>query len=394
MRELAAIPDGAIAVRGGVIVDVGPSQGLRRLYRGRKTMNAEGCVVTPGLVDAHTHIVFAGDRAAEFEMRLEGATYLEIAKAGGGILSTVRHVRKATPAELVRLSMDRWRRMQAHGTTTAEVKSGYGLRLRDELKSLRVARKLGQGIVPTFLGAHAIPDEARRDRARYVRCVVDEMLPAARPLATFCDVFCDEGAFTLREARTILRSAQQLGFRVKVHADEFTQMGGAELAAQMGAASADHLIRVSSTGIAALAKAGVVAVLLPTTSMTVGTHAPARRLIEAGVPVALGSDYNPGTSMTGNMQLVMHLACTQLRLHPAEALCAATINAACAVGEGGRVGSLQCGRSADFVVWDVKDYRQLMYEFGWNRARSVVRRGVELFSARPESPGPLGGPCG
>jgi imidazolonepropionase len=382
--ELGLIEQGAIAVKRGHILAVGP--GDLAAHRGPETaiIDARDAVITPGLVDAHTHLVFAGDRAAEYEMRLAGAGYLEIMAAGGGIMSTVRATRAASEEELAAGMRPRLARMLAHGTTAVEVKSGNGLSTTGELKSLRAIRRLageadagrGPRLVPTFLGAHAVPAEYAGQADAYVRLLVEETLPAvvAEGLAESCDVFCDEGAFTASQARTVLEAARALGLPVRLHANEFAQIGAAALAAELHALSADHLLVLAPDEIAALAGAGVVAVLLPGTALGLGHLAPARELIAAGVPVALATDCNPGTCYCENLALMLALACTAMKLQPAEALVAATINSAWALGPAwaAQVGSLEPGKQADLVIWDAPDYRHLPYHFGVNLARQVI----------------------
>ncbi len=370
--ELALLEDGAVAVSRGRILDVGPTRALRSRWTAKELVDARGAVVTPGLVDPHTHAVFAGSREREFEQRAAGSSYGDIAAAGGGILSTVDAVRRASKAELVRGARARVRAMLEQGTTTVEIKSGYGLSARDELKSLEAARAVGG--IPTFLGAHAVPRGGTS--TSYVEEVL-AMLPRARRLARFCDVFCEPGAFSLAESRRVLEAAKRAGFGLKIHAEEFEASGGAELAAELGAVSADHLMAVTEPGIAALAKAGTIAVLLPGTSAFLGggRMAPARALIAAGVPVALGTDCNPGSCTATSLPLVMTLAVATLRMSPAEALAACTVNAAWAAGEGERAGTIEPGKRADLVVWKAKDYREIPYWFGANLASRVIRAG-------------------
>jgi imidazolonepropionase len=373
MPKLRLIPDGALAIAKGKIAAVGTTREIRRSWRAKKVIDARGGLVTPGLIDAHTHIVFAGNRANEFVMRLQGADYSAIAAAGGGIQSTVRATREATDAELLKLARSRRQRMLEHGTTTAEVKSGYGLTKKDELRMLKVIRKL-EGVVPTFLGAHAIPQGSSPEA--YLDEVIG-MLPAAARLATFCDVFCEPGYFEVSHSEKLLRAAKAQGMKIKLHAEEFVRCGGAQLAARMGATSADHLMAANDDDLRALAESKVAAVMLPTTSLFLAKYgyAPARKMVDAGVRVALGTDFNPGTSMTGNLQLAMHLACSQLKLTPAEALVAATLNSAHACGVAASKGSIELGKSADVVLWNVLHHDELTYQFGFNQAKTVIRAG-------------------
>lgn len=384
MSDLGIVSDGAVAVRKGRIVEVGSTRDLARKYVARNRVDARGALVTPGLVDPHTHLIFAGTREHEFEMRLRGASYMEIAQAGGGILSTVDRVRAASRQELARDARTRLRRMLQHGTTTAEVKSGYGLTTAHEVKMLEVVRDLDEDVdcIPTFMGAHEIPREFRGKREEYVDLVCREMIPAVAKLARFCDVFCEAGVFTTDDTRRILETAREHGMAPKVHAEEFENTGGAELAAELGAVSADHLMAISERGIRALRGAETVAVLLPGTSFFLGSgrYAPARKMIESGVAVALGSDFNPGSSMTFHLPLVMSIACTQMKLTPAEAWCATTLNAAYAVGAGSEIGSIQPGKKADLVVWDAPNHRMVPYHYGVNLAKTVIKNGRVVHS--------------
>ena len=366
---------GALSVLGGRVGDAGPERELRRRWKARRVLDAGGRLVTPGLVDPHTHAVFAGDRALEFEMRSQGRTYQDIAEAGGGILSTVRATRKASDRELAEGLRVRLDRMLENGTTTAEVKSGYGLTLKDEIRILKVIRGMRHPIrlVPTFLGAHALPPEFRKDRKGYLDLVCDRMLPAAAPLARFCDVFVDRGAFTLEEGKRVLKAARALGLGLKIHAEEFERTGAAAMAASLGAVSADHLMRVNASDIRALAGSGTVAVCLPVTTLFVGepAYAPARRMLEAGCRVAITTDLNPGSSHAYSMTLAMSMAVLGLKMTPAEALAAATIHAARAIGMDREVGSLEIGKRADFVVWEATSLLQLPYTMGTNLVREV-----------------------
>ncbi|SFH39957.1 imidazolonepropionase [Desulfotomaculum arcticum] len=386
MSRIGLIEDGAVAVKEKELIAVGLTpEVMEKVEVGPETMiiNAAGKLVMPGLVDPHTHLVFAGSREHELELRLKGLHYLDILKLGGGILSTVSATRAASQQDLLQISLKYLDQMIAHGTTTVEAKSGYGLNLRDEIKTLIIHRELNTlhpvDLVSTFLGAHAVPEEYRGNPQEYVELVVGEMLPAvARDgLAEFCDVFFEDGVFDKEQSRHILISAKKLGFKLKVHADEIKSLGGAELAAEIGAVSADHLMAVSEEGIRRLAQTGTIAVLLPSTTfcMMAPQYAPARKMIDSGVAVALASDFNPGSSPVNNMQVVMGIACRQLKMKPAEVISAVTINAAHAIGRAGEVGSLETGKRADMVIFDAPNYQYLMYRFGLNLVDKVIKDG-------------------
>jgi imidazolonepropionase len=389
MNDLAIIEDGAVAVQGDRIVLVGSSEEVLAQVEGHpRLLDACGKVVMPGFVDAHTHLVFAGDRAAEFEMRLQGASYLEIMAAGGGIMNTVQATRSASLEDLVDESRERLDRMLANGTTTAEVKTGYGLDTENELKMLEAIRLLDDthavDLIPTFLGAHAVPIEYQGRTDEYVSLVTREMLPAvegavrlADGCTVFCDVFCEEGAFTLEQSRRILERAKELGMGLKIHADEFSSLGGAALAAELGATSADHLAWTPDDELTLLARSGTVAVLLPGTAFGLGEahYAAARRMMEVGVPVALGTDLNPGTCYCEAMPFIMALTCRQMGMTPAESIVAATVNAAHAVARGHEVGSLEVAKKADIIILAAPDYRHLAYRFGTNLVATVIKAG-------------------
>ena len=350
--------------------------------------DAGGLVVIPGLVDSHTHLIYAGDRVEEFGWRLVGATYAEIAERGGGINTTVRAVRAASNTELADQTRSRLQRCLAGGVTTVEIKSGYGLNLVDELRCLDVIAALGHEgpweLVSTFLGGHVVPPEFANDRAGYLRLIKEEMLPAVAEsgAARFCDVFCDRGAFDLQESHGILLEARRLGMGLKIHADELSCLGGTELAAELGAVSADHLLCVTQAGIEALAHSRTVATLLPGTALFLGlAFAPARAIIDRGIPVALATDSNPGTCPCENLLLIGSLACTQMRMSPIEALAGMTLHGAAALNLDGRIGSFEVGKQADFVICDVKRFEQLFYEFGANHVRKVFKRGRLVFDA-------------
>jgi len=393
MKLVGLVEGGAVAAAGGVIVAAGPEADVvapLELSGDAVVIDAGGSTVTPGLVDPHTHAVFARTRENEFAMRVEGRSYEEIAAAGGGIRSSVRAVREASEDDLVECGRSTLDTMLSYGTTTAEVKSGYGLSTEAELKMLRAIARLGREhavrVVPTFMGAHEFPDEWRHDRDGYVDRVIDEMLPAVsrEGLARYCDVFCEKDVFTVEQSRRILLAAREHGLEPKLHADELHAFGAAELAGELRARSADHLVRVSESGMRALAEGLVAAVLLPGTSLSLGgsAYAPARRLIEAGVPVALATDCNPGSSMTESMQIVAALASMMLRMTPEEVLCASTVNAAYACGAEDATGAIAPGKSCDLVVWAVDDYRAIPYHYGVNLVRQVVARGVVVRGGR------------
>lgn len=397
---LSIVEDAYVWIRQGEVAATGtmadlPAEPARLLGDGEdpRVFDGSGCVGLPGLVDSHTHAVFGAGRAHEFERRLAGSTYQEIAAAGGGILFSVRDLRARSEDELVAMSLPRIAEFARFGVTTVEVKSGYGLTVEDELKTLRAIRRLSQEealprLVPTFLGAHAIPAEHADDRESYVRLVIEEMLPAVveQDLATFCDVFCEEGAFTLAEGTRILERAAELGLSLKIHAEEFTPMGGAQLAARLGAASADHLVAIDERGIAALAASTTVATLLPGTSLflKLGRHAPGRALADAGARLAVATDFNPGSSMSQNLPLMVPLACLNLGLTIAEAVRAVTLGGALAVGRP-ELGSLAAGSPGDLAVFDTPDIRNLAYHYGVPRAVLVARDGRPLWRAASRS---------
>jgi imidazolonepropionase len=376
----------AVAIEGGRVAALGPEAELRRRFRGAERVDCGGGVLTPGLVDSHTHAVFGRWRADEYALRARGVPYMEIARRGGGINASVRDLRERSEDELVELTRARLRPMLALGTTTVEVKSGYGLTTEDELKMLRVIRRLDQEgpleLVPTFLGGHEVPPEYAGRRDDYVELVAEEMIPAVaeQRLARFCDVFMEPGVFDAEQSRRILQAGLDYGLIPKVHADELEWSGGAELAGEMGAASADHLGRVSDEGIAALVRSGTVATLLPGTLFFLGrkTYAPARRLLEAGATVALASDFNPGSCATPNLPLIMTIACSQMGMDPLEALVAATRNGARALRLDDGRGTLAFGAPADLVLWDAEDYREIPYRFGIRLAKRVWKRGQEV----------------
>jgi len=391
MRELGVIPDGAMMVRFGRIAAVGTRAEIEPLAgRDAEVVDAGGMVVTPGFVDAHTHLIFGGNRANEFEMRCAGMSYQQISEQGGGIRSTVKQTHAATEAELVAIGKKHAEWFLRGGTTTIEAKSGYGLTLADELKVLRAIRAVGEQTalrcVPTFLGAHEVPEEYAREFRNpvpaYVDLVVRQMLPEVfrLGLARYCDIFCEPKTFPVAEARRVLVAAKSLAFGLRVHADQFTCSGAAQLAAELGAKTADHLEQSDAASIAALKAAGVQPVLLPGSVYAIGSqkYAPARAMIEAGLGVVIATDFNPGSSPTASMAMVMSLACTQMKMTPAEALTAATMNAACSLDLQHEVGSLEVDKVADFVVHEAADYREIAYWFGGQRPMMVYAGGTRL----------------
>jgi len=395
LGQLGILLNGAVLVRDEKIVAIGSTEELRHAYPGEPTLDASGCVVMPGFVDPHTHVIWGGDRAAEFEMRLEGRHYLDILAAGGGIISTVHATRSASIESLMSQTRARLLRMFATGTTTAEAKTGYGLQTATELRLLKALLALDDEgpieLAITFLGAHAIAAEYKDDPQGYTDLVTCTMLPILqqwwqthapkRRNLPFVDVFCENKAFDLAQSRQILEEAKRLGFPLKIHADEFDNLGGASLAVELGAASADHLVRTSDADIAALGKSDTVAVSLPCTPFGLAErdYTPAQKILDADGLLALATDCNPGTAWNESMQFVIALACRYLQLTPAQAIAASTINAAHAIRRADRVGSLTPGKQADLLVLSVPDYRHLGYRFGTNLVRQVVKRG-QLYS--------------
>jgi len=382
MEELGIERDACLAVKNGKILAVGKTIDIKRNFKADETIDAKGKVVIPGFVDPHTHLVFAGSREDEFEMRLKGATYMEILQKGGGILKTVRETRRASEQELIENCRKTLNAMLEHGTTTAEAKSGYGLTLKEEVKCLQIEKRLNEthaiDLVPTFLGAHAFPPEYLEQTDRYVDLITDQMIPeiASQKLTEFCDVFCEKGVFNISQSRRILLRGKEYGLRPKVHADEITPLGGTELAAEVEAVSAEHLVFASEKGLKMMAERGVVAVLLPAAAFTLMTtrYAKARKMISMGVPVALGTDFNPSCWIE-NQQLVIALACRQMQMTPAEALTAATINAAHAINRARDVGSLEPGKKADVAILNIPSHRFLGYRYGVNLVDKVIKEG-------------------
>jgi imidazolonepropionase len=381
LSELAIIRDGGMLIRDGKIDIVGLSTEIAKKADGAEIIDADGKIVLPGFVDAHTHLVFAGNRLDDFERRARGDTYEQIAKAGGGIWSTVEKTRAATESDLLVQARKHADWFLRCGTTTVESKSGYGLTLEDELKILGVMRRLNQEtpleIVPTFLGAHAVPRKMQADE--YVDLIVNEMLPrvASDSLAEFCDVFCERGYFDIEQSRRILSAAKKLGLKLRIHADQLSNSGAAKLSAELKATTADHLEKTDEQGIAALKSGGVQPVLLPGSVYALGStcYPLAREMIEAGLAVIIATDFNPGSSPTPSMPMILSLACTQMKMSPAEAISASTINPAYSLGRGDQIGSLESGKVANFSIFDCDDYRELAYWFGFPQTHSVYVKG-------------------
>jgi len=386
MQDIGLVEDGAVAVAGEEIVWTGKTSEVEdklEITSRTKVIDASGKTVLPGLVDPHTHMVFGGSREHELELKLQGVPYLDILARGGGILSTVRATRKASKEELVEKGLKYAEQMLSQGTTTAEAKSGYGLTVEDEIKQLEAIKEInerhGLDLVPTFLGAHAIPEEYRDNADAYVDLVINEMLPKVKEmnLAEFCDIFCEKGVFSVEQSRRVLQAAKDMGFKLKIHADEIEPLGGSELAAELGATSADHLRVISDQSIAKMAEKQVMAVVLPGTTFNLREdhYAPARKMLQQGVPIALATDFNPGSCPTNNLQLIMTIACLYLEMTPAEVINAVTINAAHAIERADKIGSLEVGKQADIVIFDAPNYKYLPYRFGTNLVDKVIKKG-------------------
>lgn len=384
-NKIRTIKNAIVATKNGKITYAGSMKGASDSPEIISAMDQEsvieidagGRLVTPGLVDAHTHLVFGGFRQHEFDAKIAGASYLDILKAGGGILSTVEATRAVSYDDLYAKSAEFLNKMLAYGTTTVEIKSGYGLDLETELKQLQIIHDLSKNysVVPTFLGAHAIPKEYKDNTEGYVDHLINEMLPtvASRKLARYCDIFCEDSVFDIKQSRRVLEEAKKLGMGIKIHADEIVPIGGAGLAAELNAISADHLLQADDLGLNAMAKSGTIAVLLPATGFYLDKgYAKARKMIEKGIPVAVASDFNPGSSPSYNMQFVLNLACLKLKLTPSEALTAATLNAAAAIGCAESKGSLEVGKDGDIAIWDCPDLNFLFYRYGNNQAYKVI----------------------
>lgn len=383
MNKINIIENAYIAVKNGKILAIGVGDEFGNLCReDTKIHDAEGLLVTPGLIDSHTHLIHGGSRENEFSMKLNGVPYIEILNNGGGILSTVKATKEASEEELYKKAKKSLDRMLEFGVTTVEEKSGYGLELNTEIKQLEVARALDKNhpvdLVHTFLGAHAVPEEYKENHKAYIDILVDVMMPKIKDmgLAEFCDVFCEEGVFTIEESEYILQKAKEMGYKLKIHADEIESLGGAELAAKLGCVSADHLMAASDEGIKMMAENNVVANILPATSFNLNkNYADCRKMIDMGAIVSLSSDYNPGSCPSENLQLVMQLGCLHLKMTPNEVLTAVTINAAYAIDRADKIGSIEVGKNADFVVFDARNVEYLMYHFGINHTKKVYKNG-------------------
>lgn len=383
LRNIGVITDGALAVSDGKIIAVDETSTIEQNFRSETIVDASGKLVAPGFVDAHTHLVFSGTREEEFESRLCGLSYMEILAKGGGILKTVKETRKASKKQLIETAQKTLDLMLKYGTTTVEAKSGYGLTTEDEIKCLEVAQELDNmhptDIVSTFLGAHAIPPEYEGDADGYVSLIIEDMIPrvAEEELAKFCDVFCEDNVFNIEQSRRVLQTGMEFGLRPKIHADELSNLGGAELAAEIKAASADHLLFASNKGLRAMIKEQVAPVLLPLASFSLmtGKYANAREIIRMGGRISLGSDFNP-SCWSENMQMVIAFACREMHLTPTEALAAATLGAAYAVDKSREVGSLERGKKADIVIFNIPNHKFLGYKFGVNLVCKVFKNGV------------------
>ena len=377
MSNLSIIKNGSIAIKNEKIIETGKN--LK--YKAKKIIDASSKTVIPGFVDPHTHVVFAGSREFELDMKLKGSSYMDILKKGGGIFYTVKQTRKATDKELIDQSKKRLDIMIKNGTTTCEAKTGYGLDTKTELRILKIQKKLNKthkiDIISTFLGAHAIPK--KYSNQEYVDIVINEMIPKVKKLAKFCDVFCEKNVFTIEQSRRILDAGKKHGLKPKIHADEIVDTGGAGLAAEIDAISADHLLMSSDRGLKQMAKKAVIGVLLPGTpfSLMMQKYSPARKMINFGVPVALATDLNPNC-WTENMQLMIQLACFNMKMTPAEAVCAATFNAACAIDQNDMIGSLEKGKQADLLIWNCSNYMQIPYHIGVNLVEKVIKKGQIL----------------
>ncbi|MCK4358657.1 MAG: imidazolonepropionase [Candidatus Cloacimonetes bacterium] len=383
MQNLGIIQDGAVAILGEKIVDVGVTKKILRKFYSENIIDATGKVVMPGFVDPHTHPIFVKTRENEFEMRIMGKSYKEISQSGGGIRSSVNDVRNASKEELVELGLKRVNKMLEQGTTTIEAKSGYGLSTESEIKMLEALSEINRitkmDIIPTFLGAHEFPEEYKNNREEYIKILIDEMLPEVkkRNLAEYCDIFCEKHVFNIEQSKRILTEAKKIGFKIRMHADELEPIGGAELAAEIGAVTADHLVAVSDNGIQKMKEANVIPILLPGTTFSLGLkkYTPARKMIETGLPIALATDFNPGSCHCDSMQTVISIACIEMGLLPSEAITASTINAAYSLELGDTIGSIEVGKQADILIMDMPSYKYLPYHLGSNCVEIVIKKG-------------------
>ncbi len=389
MNEISILSDQALAIDKGHILQIGTTLEICSQYQSAQLIDAQGKVVTPGFVDPHTHPIFLHTRENEFEMRIAGKSYVEIAQTGGGIRSTIKTTRTASEHDLYTSAKQRMEKMITQGTTTLEAKSGYGLTTESELKQLNVIKQLSDNmpldIIPTFMGAHEFPEEYKQNHNSYIDILCNEMLPAVvkQGIAKYCDIFTEAHVYSIEESRKVLRRAKELGLKLKMHADEIEPIGGAELAAELNCTSADHLGMTSEPGILAMQKAGVVPVLLPATLFSLGskTYANARKMIDAGLPVALATDYNPGSCNCDSMSFVITLACLMMKMTPAEALAAATINAAAAINLEHETGSITIGKKADLLIWDIPSYNFIPYHFGSSYLETVIKAGKIIFQS-------------
>ncbi len=390
MDQLGIIKNGAIAAKDDTIIAIGSTKDLLSKYgNATNVIDAANKIVMPGFVDPHTHPVFKNTRENEFEMRIQGKSYVEISQSGGGIRSSINGVRETSGEELFKLAKKRIKKIISNGTTTLEAKSGYGLSTESEIKMLKVIKKLNEelpiDIIPTFLGAHEFPIEYKNDKEKYIDILLNEMMPEVKKmdLAEYCDIFTEDHVYNIEQSRRILNRAKELGFKIRMHADEIKPIGGAELAGEVGAVSADHLGAASDEGIRAMKNNGVIAVLLPATIFSLGmkSYARARDMIVAELPVALATDYNPGSCNCDSMQFVITLACLQMKMTPAEAICASTINAAYSLEVGDKVGSLEVGKKADILIMDMPTYQFLPYHFGSNNVETVIKNGLIIYKS-------------
>jgi imidazolonepropionase len=377
MNNLSLINKGSIAINNGKIVEIGKDIS----YKSKKTIDAKNKVVMPGFVDPHTHLIFSGSREFELDWKLKGFSYMDILKRGGGITYTVNATKKASDTDILKQATDRLNNMLKHGTTTCEAKSGYGLDTNSELRILKLTKKLNEkhsiDIIPTFLGAHAVPED--KDTEEYVEILINKMIPKVKDLAMFCDVFCEKGVFTPKQSKKILETGKINGLIPKIHADEIVDTGGAAIAAELGAISADHLLMSNDSGLKKMAKKGVIGVMLPGTpfSLMMKDYANARKMFDYGVPLALATDLNPNCWIE-NMQLIIQLACLNMKMTPAEAICASTFNAACSIGMNDKIGSIEKGKQADIIILDIPNFKFLPYHYGINLIETVIKKGIQV----------------